>query len=183
MAWRRSLRQSIYHLSVRVQDAADKLGQDLPAVALKEDGDLGHLHQQLQAVIHEIEQVVKKLQQREREVLRAEQLAAVGQLAAGIAHEIRNPLTSIKLLVQTNREEEGDVVPPEDLDIIEMEVRRMERTLQTFLDFARPPRLERRRIDAAEPVERTLELVGVRADKQGVGVSFPAAADAGVCRG
>jgi len=169
----RSLRQSIYHLSVRVQDAADKLGQDLPAVALKEDGDLRHLHRQMQSVIHEIEQVVSKLQQREREVLRAEQLAAVGQLAAGLAHELRNPLTSIKLLVQANREETAEAgVPPEDLDIIELEIRRMERCLQMFLDFARPPRPERRLIDLADPVHRTLALVGARASKQGVGVRF-----------
>jgi signal transduction histidine kinase len=169
----RSLRRSIYHLSVRVQDAADKLGQELPAVALEEDGNLRHLHRQMQVVIREIEQVVEKLQQREREVLRAEQLAAVGQLAAGVAHELRNPLTSIKLLVQTNREEAADAgVIPEDLDIIEQEVRRMERCLQTFLDFARPPRLERQQLDLADPVKRTLDLIGARAAKQGVNVRF-----------
>ena len=76
----RGLRQSIYHLSVRVQDAANKLGQDLPAVSLREEGDLQHLHEQMRGVVQEIEQVVRDLQQREREVLRAEQLAAVGQL-------------------------------------------------------------------------------------------------------
>ena len=66
----RQLRHSIYHLRVRVQDAASKLGQDLPAVALDEDGDLHQIHEQMQGVVREIEQVVQKLQQREREVLR-----------------------------------------------------------------------------------------------------------------
>src|SRR6516165_5898123 len=54
----KALRHSIYQLSVRVRDAADKLGQDLPTVTLEEHGDLHHLHDQLQVVIHDIEQVV-----------------------------------------------------------------------------------------------------------------------------
>jgi two-component system, NtrC family, sensor histidine kinase HydH len=169
----RGLRQSIYHLSVRVQDAANKLGHDLPAVALQEEGDLQHLHEQMRGVVQEIEHVVRDLQQREREVLRAEQLAAVGQLATGVAHELRNPLTSIKLLVQTNREEaEQRGTPAEDLVVIEKEIRRMERSLQNFLDFARPPKPNRRRIELAGVIEQTLALVGGRARKQHVDVHF-----------
>ncbi len=169
----RGLRQSIYHLSVRVQDAANKLGQDLPAVSVLEDGDLQHLHEQMRGVVQEIEQVVRDLQQREREILRAEQLAAVGQLATGVAHELRNPLTSIKLLVQTNREEaEARGTPAEDLVVIEKEIRRMERSLQNFLDFARPPKPDRRHIDLTEVIEQTLRLIGGRARKQHVEVRF-----------
>ena len=169
----RGLRQSIYHLSVRVQDAANKLGQDLPAVSVLEDGDLQHLHEQMRGIVQEIEQVVRDLQQREREILRAEQLAAVGQLATGVAHELRNPLTSIKLLVQTNREEaEMRGTPAEDLVVIEKEIRRMERSLQNFLDFARPPMPDRRHMDLTEVIEQTLALVGGRARKQHVEVRF-----------
>ena len=169
----RGLRQSIYHLSVRVQDAANKLGQDLPAVSVLEDSDLNHLHEQMRGVVQEIEQVVRDLQQREREILRAEQLAAVGQLATGVAHELRNPLTSIKLLVQTNREEaELRGTPAEDLVVIEKEIRRMERSLQNFLDFARPPKPDRRRMDLTEVIEQTLALIGGRARKQHVEVRF-----------
>jgi two-component system, NtrC family, sensor histidine kinase HydH len=169
----RGLSRSIYHLSVRVQDAANKLGQDLPAVSLTEDGDLHHLDERMQGVVREIEQLVGDLQQREREVLRAEQLAAVGQLAAGVAHELRNPLTSIKMLVQTNREEApGDRLPAGDLSVVEQEIRRMERCLQNFLDFARPPKPQRRPLDLARVVERTLALVAGRARKQQVSLRF-----------
>src|SRR5262249_13747435 len=161
-----------------VRAAAHKLAQDLPEVALTPTGDLESLHQQMQGVVHEIEDVVTRLQQREREVLRAEQLAAVGQLAAGVAHEVRNPLTSIKMLVQANREEAAaQGMPGEDLEVIEREIRRMERCLQHFLDFARPPRPERRPVDLRVPIDQALALIGGRARKQGVAVRFEPAGE------
>src|SRR5262249_29798992 len=111
--------------------------------------------------------VVQELHAREREVLRAEQLAAVGQLAAGVAHEIRNPLTSIKMLVQLALED-GAAVPRGDLGVIETEVRKMEHSLQTFLDFARPAKAERRPLDLSDIAHAVLGLIRGRAEKQGV---------------
>lgn len=163
------LHQSIYQLSVRIRDAAGRLNRELGSVTLEEKGDLSHVHKQVQGVIDEIGRVVEQLQQREHEVLRAEHLAAVGQIAAGVAHELRNPLTSVKMLVQTGRE--GD--PPtgltaEELAVIEGEIRRMEQYLRSFLDFARPPRAERRAADLVPVVRRALTLAEGRARRQKV---------------
>lgn len=115
----------------------------------------------------------------ERHLLRAEQLMAIGQVAAGVAHELRNPLTSIKGLVQVNlREAQANGVPADDLAVIEHEVRRMERTLQTFLDFARPPTPNRQPLNLVDVVERVLAVVAGRAKKQQVVIHVTPSPDA-----
>src|SRR5262249_7205278 len=120
----------------------------------------------------------------QREALRAEQLARVGQLAAGVAHELRNPLTSIRMLLEGNREEAAARgMPLEDLDIIQQEVLRLERRLQQFLDFARPPRLERREAALSGVLRQTLALVRGRAGQQGVRLELPAVAPPVVVQG
>lgn len=169
----RGITRSVQKLQVRVRDAAGKLGGDLPAVEIDASGDLAALDRQMSTLVGNVEQVVARLHEREREVLRAEQLAAVGQLAAGLAHEIRNPLTSIKMLVQMGREADAaGGLPADDLVVIEREIRRLERSLQTFLDFARPPRPDKRPTDVTQAATETLELVRGRAVKQGVVVAF-----------
>src|SRR5262245_48543595 len=165
----RRLRQSIGQLSVSIHDAAGRLNRELGSVTLKEEGDLPALHRQMQGLHAEISRTVEQLQQREHEVLRAEQLAAVGQIAAGVAHELRNPLTAIKMLVQTGLEGQPPTgLPAEDLTVIEQSIRRMEQYIGVFLDFARPPRAERRRADLLEVVRRATALVEGRARRQRV---------------
>jgi signal transduction histidine kinase len=160
-------------LSVSIRDAAGRLNRELGSVTLKEEGDLPALHRQMQGLLGEISRTVEQLQQREHEVLRAEQLAAVGQIAAGVAHELRNPLTAIKMLVQTGLEgQHPSGLPAEDLAVIEQSIRRLEQYIQMFLDFARPPRAERRQADLLEVVRRAAALVEGRARRQKVSVSL-----------
>jgi signal transduction histidine kinase len=178
-AMAQSLRRSIYQLSVHIRDAAGRLNRELGSVTLQEEGDFPDLHQQMHGIIEEIGRVIDQLEQREREVIRAEQLAAVGQVAAGVAHELRNPLTSIKMLVQVGREgEHPPGLPPEELAVVEQQVRRMEQTIQTFLDFARPPRTEQRPADINEVIRRALTLVEGRARRQRVVLAADLAAEA-----
>lgn len=169
----RRLRHSIGQLSVSIRDAAGRLNRELGSVTLKEEGDLPAVHRQMQHLLEEISHTVEQLQQREHEVLRAEQLAAVGQIAAGVAHELRNPLTAIKMLVQTGLEGPAPAgLAADELAVIEQSIRRMEQYIQIFLDFARPPRSERRQVDLLDVVRRGVALVEGRARRQKVSIEL-----------
>jgi nitrogen fixation/metabolism regulation signal transduction histidine kinase len=81
---------------------------------------------------------VKKMREQER---RKERLAALGEMSARIAHEIRNPLVSIDSVVQLLKEELGDE-QQQDLQLISKEVGRLHAIVSDFLGFARPKRVQ-----------------------------------------
>jgi len=121
--------------------------------------------------------LTRRIDQRERETLRAEQLAAVGQLAAGLAHELRNPLTSMKILMQTaNEQGTAAALTGRDLVVFQEEVERLEQLTKSFLDFARVPSLEKSIFDVRELVEQTIRLVSGPATRCGVSIDCQAGA-------
>jgi signal transduction histidine kinase len=169
----RGLSRSLIQLSVLVRDTAGRLEEGVGPITFS-GGDLGELESVLRQIADRVQAIVERLQQRERDFLLAEQMAAVGQLAAGMAHELRNPLTSMKLLVQgaqagaAGEAGAGDTwlapaLSNRDLGVLEEEITRLERLIQSFLDFARPPRPEARVLDLRSLVGQTVALVAGRA--------------------
>jgi len=127
----------------------------------------------LQRITDAAAAVLQRLKQTERDALRAEQLAWVGQMAAGIAHEVRNPLTSIKLLVQAATDPRRSAgFRPRDLQVLEGEILRLEQIISTFLDFARPPRPDKKSVAVSELITECLAGVRARAELQSVEVQL-----------
>jgi len=113
--------------------------------------------------------VLARLKRTEREALRAEQLAWVGQMAAGIAHEVRNPLMSIKLLIQAAADgRQGDRLRPRDMRVLDEEIVRLEGIISSFLDFARPPQPVKTLLDVASLLDQVVAGMMPRADIQDV---------------
>ncbi|HZW36421.1 MAG: two-component system sensor histidine kinase NtrB [Deltaproteobacteria bacterium] len=105
----------------------------------------------------------------ESQLIRAGRLGALGEMTAGIAHEIKNPLHAMKGTAEILR----DVVPQEAperrmLDLHIGEIDRLAQAAERFLTFARPAPADRRPLDLREVVGRVASLVETQARKEGV---------------
>lgn len=165
----RTIGRSIVQLNVTVRGVAGKLSDVTRPVTFSRTGGLADIDLGLRELERDIADVVERLQQRETELLRSEQLANLGQLAAGVAHELRNPLMPMKILVQAALERKDGVgLKGRALQVINEEISRLEDTIRTFLDYARPPVPQKTALDIREVVSGTLDLVTGRARQQGV---------------
>ncbi len=102
-----------------------------------------------------------------KEVDRNRRLAAVGKLAAGVAHEIRNPLSSIKGFATWFFERYEDI--PEDREvagIMIQEVERLNRAVTQLLEFARPVPVVKKRVNIKEMIDHSLRLIAPDLKKQ-----------------
>jgi Amt family ammonium transporter len=131
------------------------------------------MYEELRAFSSQLGERVKRatleLEETQRQLFQSEKLAALGKLSAGIAHEIRNPLTSIKILIHSLVDEMATPASREkDLAVIETEIEQVNKIIKQFLDFARPrpPSLEP--IDVRKVLEETLALIVYEMEAQEV---------------
>jgi signal transduction histidine kinase len=164
----RSLRSSIHQIIVRLNEAAG-FNQDIGRVEISAAGELPALDYQVQRVVDRLTNVAGELARSREEAERSERLAAAGELAAGVAHELRNPLTSVKLVVQTAARKHRDrPLSERQFQILQDEIYRMERSIQSLLDLSRPPKMRRSLHNVCTTLRRSLNLVRTRAGQNGV---------------
>ncbi len=129
------------------------------------EGDLGVVipvsgRHELGKLAKAFNDMTRNLADTQRQLAQADKLASVGRLAAGVAHEINNPLTGVLSYASLLRKRLGaDVSAAEDLDVIVRETVRCRGIIRGLLDFARPTAPARKPMDLNEVVRRAVSVV------------------------
>jgi signal transduction histidine kinase len=163
----RSLQSLLIELSLSIHGVAGQLDEVIGPVKINSRSPSASLEQTLRQIESRVAYVIDHLQQSRREVQRAEQLAMVGQLAAGLAHELRNALMPVKLLVLSAVDDRRHL-PPDDLAVVSREINRLEIAVNRLLEYARPSTPEKRLFDLCDLVTESQQLIAGRAKSQGV---------------
>jgi signal transduction histidine kinase len=133
------------------------------ALLLKEVGNyLATLNEALKRHQSELEQRIAErtaeLQEAQAHVLHQEKMAAFGLLAAGIAHEVGNPLTSISSMVQILQKREDDPYTLNKLVLVSGQLKRIQTILRELIEFSRPASSERVRVALGDILEEALSI-------------------------
>lgn len=111
--------------------------------------------------------------ERLKKMYRTDRLATLGELAAGAAHEIRNPLTAIRSTIQyLSKDFSSDPVKSEMMTELISEVERINKIVQGLLSFARPSALDTSEVNIEQLINQTLLLVTNTLRKQNIEVEF-----------
>jgi len=141
--------------------------------------EVGHLvraFNRMAADLQQSRQVIERLHDTEME--RAQQLATVGELASGVAHEIRNPLTGVRgALDLTLRSLPLDEPSRPHLEEAQRQLARIDTTTTQLLRYARPPELRQVRVDGNELLARAVRVVDAEAGRAGVSIKAEEAPD------
>jgi two-component system sensor histidine kinase AtoS len=114
----------------------------------------------------------------EEQVQRAQRLAALGRLAGGLAHEVRNPLAITRAAAQVLQREIGEQpILGEYTQVIQTEIDRVDRLIEQLLAYARPFPLQRGPVNIVDVIERTVALTHAYAAQHGVALTVEIATD------
>ncbi|UCH22238.1 MAG: histidine kinase [Deltaproteobacteria bacterium] len=124
------------------------------------EDEIQALSNSVRSLMDDVDQTKSELEKSREHLLQSEKMAMIGKLAAGMAHSIRNPFTSVKMrLFSLNRSLELSDTQKDDFDVISKEIRQIDTIVQNFLEFSRPPKLEMQRISLSAVVDSVMELL------------------------
>jgi signal transduction histidine kinase len=131
------------------------------------------LSSRVHSLIENVDQAQIELERSQEHLLQSGKLAMVGKLAAGVAHSIRNPLTSVNFRLHSLKTSlEMSPSQQDDFQVISEEIRHIDSILRNFLEFSRPPKLKVQRISPSDVVDMAMVLLRYRLESYGVEVKL-----------
>lgn len=133
----------------------------------KSNDEIGLLANSFNEMSRKMASDIERLQRMNEQLARADRLAAMGTLAAGVAHEVNNPLASISSLIQMIQSRNGDDADTrEKLNLISSQILRITQVTKDLTDFARSRPAAKKLIDINEVIESSLRLASFDTDFQ-----------------
>jgi len=149
-----------HSIPVRSQDEFGQLATSFNSMTARLQKSRKERQEWGRTLEHKVEEATRELQLAQAETARGEKLASVGLLAAGIAHELNNPLTGVLTFSHLVRNQMADGSPEaEDLDLVIQETKRCATIIRRLLKFAREKTPEKRFSDINELIEDTARLI------------------------
>ena len=144
--------------------ASGDLNQHISIASKDEIGSLA-------AAFNNMAEELKKMQKMQEELRKLDRLSALGQLAAEVAHEVKNPLGIIKNSAQILESSPLDEIKRKEIiNFIIEEAERINKVVDNFLQFARPPKTKKQKTDIIEVLNRTVQLVSDTLTKNNIEV-------------
>ncbi len=122
--------------------------------------EIGNLAKSFNKMSRQLLLTRKKMEEANIKLIQAEKLASIGRISAGIAHEIRNPLTSVKLNIQKLMQSENlNNVEKEHLDLSQEGIKHMEKSIKDLLDYTRASELNVDRFSVEQVLEESIKTL------------------------
>jgi signal transduction histidine kinase len=165
----------LFPLRGMVADARLFHGEHRDSPADSDQDELRMMGSHFRDLMSDVSDTRSRLDRSHDRLLAAEKLASVGKLAASVAHEIRNPLTAIKMwLFSIQESAQGNVELARKLRIVSEETTRLESIVRSFLEFSRPPALRCRPQNVGAVIDQTLELLRLRLEEGRISAEYAA---------
>lgn len=167
----RSITRPLAQLSAATQKISDG-GLDLPVLVTGGSAEVRLVADELERMRQRLksyqDSLIEKLESSENRREESERLAAIGTMSAGLAHEIRNPLNAVSLLVAEMKLLSSDSGARQTLSLIESEISRLNSLVSDILGFVRPQTPDYRSVDLASVLGELKELYGATLAARGI---------------
>jgi signal transduction histidine kinase len=140
-------------------------------VKVRSEDEIGELARSFNRLSMELKAAMEKIEETNTytHLLQAEKLSSIGQISAGLAHELKNPMTSLKMLFQAFKEEPD--MTREDVEIISNEIDKIDNILTRFIGFVKEKKFHMSEVNINTLIDRVLSLAAFDIQSHGIEVN------------